>query len=655
MKKYILSLLVFFGTFSLMAQSYQTLNSVSEKVRKQYTMAYNYISMNEIGKGIAELHKIIKKNPDFINPYILLGDTYREEKELDSAAHYFQKALQVAPRHEPKIHYALGQIYLNKKAYDLAAQHLELFLTEGKPSPDFKRKVEKELGDAAFRADYAKNPNPIEAQLINISSNINTPLREYFPSITIASDMLVYTVERPSSQGRGMQEDLYYSVYKNGEWSIGQPIPNVNTPDNNEGAQKISADGKFLVFTVCNRPGDYGSCDLYYSINHKGQWSTPKNIGAPINSSNWESQPSVAPNGEAIYFARGVKGGTTGIDLYVSYKQADGKWGKAEALTEINTPFDDISPCIHPDGQTLYFVSNGYPGFGGFDIYVSRKGEDGKFSKPINLGWGINSEKDEQDISVSLKGDLAYLSSHREGGQGLVDIYTVALPDAVKPLAVTYVELIVKDAKTKKVIQQAEVNILNISTEKTFLMTSTDKAGELLVCLPMGKDYAAQIKKEGYLFHSEQFALNANYASDKPLKLEIFLQPISETLLVNSNNNQQAPKAIILKNIFFDTNSAKLKNSSQQELQQLKVLLIEQPNMRIQINGHTDSEGDDTSNLVLSQNRAQAVKDYLIKEGIEAGRLEAKGFGESMPIDSNDTAQGRSNNRRTEFVILSNK
>lgn len=653
MIKYILAFCAFCSFSFVQAQDFITIKTAPEKLKRQYAEAYQYIEGQDWLKGIAQLQQLIKKNPTFVNPYIIIGDTYRQLKKMDSAVVYLNKALEIAPDYEPRIHYALGQIHLDNKAYDLSAKHLEKYSTTSNISPETKKKVLRDLENAKFRAVHMPADGKTNVKLNNLGNGVNTSMREYFPSITINSDMLVYTVERPVNNSNSMQEDLYYSMFKDGKWTQGQPIPNINTLDN-EGAQKISADGKFLVFTVCNRKGDYGSCDIYYSINNKGKWSTPQNIGAPISSGAWDSQPSVAPNGDAIYFTRGSKSGTTGKDLFVSYKQPDGSWGKPVELIEINSAFDEVSPCIHPDGQTLYFASNGHGGFGSFDLFMSKKGEDGKFSKPINLGYGINTEANEQDIAVSLKGDLAFITSERPEGMGLLDIYSVEMPAIGKPSAVTYTEFIIKDAQSKRVIPNVNINVLNIDTEKSFLSTTTDASGELLICLPMGKDYAVQINKEGYLFHSEQFALNADYASDKPLKLEIFLQPLSNTLVTTTKEGEK-PKAIILKNIFFDSNSAKLKSSSQQELQQLKALLLAQPNMIIQINGHTDADGDDNSNLILSENRALSVKDYLIKEGIDAKRLSAKGYGETQPIDSNDTAQGRANNRRTEFVILSNK
>ena len=433
-------------------------------------------------------------------------------------------------------------------------------------------------------------------------------------------------------------------------------MPNVNTVEN-EGAQAISADGKLLVFTACNRRGDFGSCDLYYSRRlSKDEWSVPKNIGQPINSAAWESQPSVAANGDAIYFARGAQGSGQ-KDLFVSYLQPDGKWGAPVALTEINTPFDETAPCIHPDGKTLYFSSNGYAGMGSFDLYMSRKGADGKFSTPVNLGYPINTDKAEESIVVSLKGDNAFVSSDRDGSFGLLDIYGFELPPAVRPLPVTYTQIVVRDAATKKAINNAQLNILNLTTEKAFFAARTDREGEVLACLPLGEDYSVNIQKAGYLFHSEQFELKAEYASDKPYLLTIYLQtiPSAENTVVVKNDTTPLRKPIILKNVFFSTNSAELKPISKNELDQLKKMLEENPKMRIQLNGHTDSEGDEAKNQLLSENRAKAVSKYLSDNGIAASRLKAKGYGESQPIDSNETPQGRANNRRTEFVVLSNE
>jgi outer membrane protein OmpA-like peptidoglycan-associated protein/tetratricopeptide (TPR) repeat protein len=646
-------LLLICAALTAAAQKYITIKDAPEKLKKSYNDAYQYINVQQYERGIKEMQKILKKTPDFINPYLVIADSYRQIGDLENAISYLNQAVAVAPDYEIRVYMLLGQLQMEHRKFDDARLNLQKFLNYDGLKIEQKERAQRFMADVDFRQKAFASPVPFEPK--NLGQGVNSSQREYFPSITVAEDILVYTVQVGKNDSY-QQEDLYYSVKIDGVWGKGQPVPNVNTAEN-EGAQAISADGKLLVFTACNRRADFGSCDLYYSRRlSKDEWSVPKNIGQPINSAAWESQPSVAPNGDAIYFARGVQG-TGQKDLFVSYLQPDGKWGAPVALTEINTPFDETAPCIHPDGKTLYFASNGYAGMGNFDLYMSRKGADGKFSTPVNLGYPINTEKAEESIIVSLKGDNAFVSSDRDGGFGLLDIYGFELPPAVRPLPVTYTQIVVRDAATKKTIHNAQLNILNLTTEKAFFAARSDRDGELLVCLPLGEDYSVNIQKAGYLFHSEQFELKAEYASDKPYLLTIYLQtiPSTENTVVVKNDTTPLRKPIILKNVFFATSSAELKPISKNELDQLKKMLDENPKMRIQLNGHTDSDGDEAKNQLLSENRAKAVSKYLSDNGIVASRLQAKGYGETQPIDSNETPQGRANNRRTEFVVLSNE
>jgi outer membrane protein OmpA-like peptidoglycan-associated protein/tetratricopeptide (TPR) repeat protein len=653
MRVFFLFLLLTCVALTAGAQKYITIKDAPDKLKKSYNDAYQYVNAQQYERGIKEMQKIIKKNPDFINPYLVVADSYRQIGDLENAIAYLNQAVAVAPDYEVRVYMLLGQLQMEHRKFDEARGNLKKFLNYDGLKIEQKERALRFMADVDFRQQAFASPVPFEPK--NLGQGVNSSQREYFPSVTVAEDILVYTVQ-VGKQGSYQQEDLYYSVKIDGVWGKGQPVPNVNTVEN-EGAQAISADGKLLVFTACNRRGDFGSCDLYYSRRlGKDEWSVPKNIGQPINSAAWESQPSVAANGDAIYFARGAQGSGQ-KDLFVSYLQPDGKWGAPVALTEINTPFDETAPCIHPDGKTLYFASNGYAGMGSFDLYMSRKGADGKFSTPVNLGYPINTDKAEESIVVSLKGDNAFISSDRDGSFGLLDIYGFELPLAVRPLPVTYTQIVVREAVTKKIINNAQLNILNLTTEKAFFAARTDREGEVLVCLPLGEDYSVNIQKAGYLFHSEQFELKAEYASDKPYLLTIYLQtiPSAENTVVVKNDTTPLRKPVILKNVFFSTNSAELKPISKNELDQLKKMLEENPKMRIQLNGHTDSEGDEAKNQLLSESRAKAVSKYLSDNGIAASRLQAKGFGESQPIDSNETPQGRANNRRTEFLVLSNE
>ena len=362
-----------------------------------------------------------------------------------------------------------------------------------------------------------------------------------------------------------------------------------------------------------------------------------------------------------IYFTRGRSyQENDSKDIYVSQRLENGDWSQPKKLSAaVNTDDGDQNPFIHPDGQTLYFMSKGHPGMGGYDLFVTRKDENGAWQTPQNLGYPINTPSNEGALTISLDGKTAYFARDQsqlvageasafdvaKPGNG-TDIFSFELHPDVRPQPVTYVKAKVRDANTQRDLI-AEVDFVDLKTGKTHTKSLTDEAGEFLVVLPMGKDYALNVAKQKYLFHSENFALAESNSLTEPYLLNIDLIPIEEKS--NSETPIAKAKPVILKNVFFATGSAELLDASLLELNRLKDLLVENPNLNIQINGHTDNVGSDNDNQTLSTNRAKAVYDFLIKNGITANRLRYKGFGESQPIATNDTEEGRQSNRRTEF------
>ncbi len=636
---------------NLSAQDYHTRKTAPAKALKHYKKAQQYTYAKDYTKAVKFFEKAIKVTPNFIDAHLLLADSYAVLGNRDKAAAGFEKVVRFDPDYRPKIYYAWGVLERQHKNYDAAADQFERFLTYPQKSDELKQKVETLIKDSRFAAVATKNPVPFDP--INMGENINSDLMEYSPSITVDGQTIIYTVRM-----RG-QEDFYVAEKENGEWKarkeLGEPI---NTMDN-EGAQSLSADGRFLVYTACNREGDFGSCDLYFSELSDGTWTAPTNIGAPINGSDWESQPSISANADELYFTSSRGGGKGKKDIWMSRRNVDGTWSEPESLGEnVNTSGTDVSPFIHPDGRTLYFVSDGHPGMGKSDIYLSRRQADGTWGKAENLGYPINTEEKEFSLIVSTDGKTAYFASDRENGLGKTDLYQFDLHADARPTPVTYAKATVFDAETKQPIR-ANVQLIDLGKDNTHTESVTDEKGEFLVVLPSGADFSLNVNKQGYLFHSENFALKEKNTLDEPFLLEIYLQKIKETPVVTTPqpNNPTTPalvesKPVILKNVFFETASANLKPESQNELNRLKNLLNENPNIRIQINGHTDNIGSESDNLTLSENRAKAVFNYLVKTGISQTRLSTRGYGETQAIDTNDTPEGRANNRRTEFVIV---
>jgi outer membrane protein OmpA-like peptidoglycan-associated protein len=382
----------------------------------------------------------------------------------------------------------------------------------------------------------------------------------------------------------------------------------------------------------------YGSCDIYYSKKTNGQWSVPQGIGKPINTANWEAQPSFSSDGRAMYFSSNRPGGYGGRDIWVSYLDENMKFSEPINLgPNINTKFDDQCPFIHADNQTLYFTSNGWPGMGNADIFISRK-TDSSWTKAKNIGFPINTNSDDNGMTVSYDGKTAFISSNRDGGYGGLDLYSFDLPENVQPLKITYIKATVKDANTKKLLN-VNYTIIDLETKKLLTVGYTTD-GRFFATVELGKNTAFQVQKEGYLFYSQNINLKENTSQAKPYELEILLMPIS----VNSK--------ITLNNVFFDFDKSNLKPESFVELDKLVELLQKNPTVKIEISGYTDDKGDEKYNQVLSQKRAESVMDYLIQKGIDKIRLTAKGYGETQPIAPNDTEENKAKNRRTELKVL---
>ncbi len=472
---------------------------------------------------------------------------------------------------------------------------------------------------------------------------------EYFPCLTADGEMLVFTrnVMPPNPIGQ-RNEDFYTSRKADSVWQKAQPLSGVNT-GLNEGAQAISPDGSWLVFTACNRDdeGAQGNCDLYWSQLKSSGWTTPKPFSSSINSSAWDAQPTIGADNKTIIFTSSRPGTLGKLDLWETNRQPDGKWSKPQNLGPgINTEGDEHMPYLHPDGQTLYFSSAVLPGMGGNDLFVARRQPDGSWGNPQNLGYPINTKGEEGMLVVSLDGATAYFASNRKGGKGGIDIYQFELPAHARPQPVTYARAKVKDAVSGKPLV-AKVDFTDLKTGLSYVSAYTKSDGSFLVCLPAGKDYALNVSREKYLFYSENFNLTEIATFEKPFLLNIELQPIGD----ESAAAAAGSKPIALRNVFFETGSAALRPESFAELDRLAALLTEMQTLKIQINGHTDNVGDDVSNQKLSEARAKSVYEYLVAKNIAAERLKFKGYGESQPVESNDTAEGRGRNRRTEFVV----
>lgn len=631
------------ATGVLSAQTnFTTVKTTSEKALRAFQEGRTAMQQNDVAGAIRYYKKALDADGQFVDAWIYLGGAYREGGSLKEAEEAFEKAAQLSPSYEMRVYDVLAMIESDLEKYTEAATHLEYYLQSEAGNPRERPNVERRLRNAKFAAEAIKHPVPFNPEPIR--GEVNTVADEYFPVITADGQTLIFT------RNEYDDENFYQCKRLPGDtetWGKPEPLEGVNTTKN-EGAEAISPDGSWIVFTACDRRGDgsQGSCDLYWSQKKPEGWSKPVPFSNVINSPSWDSQPTISADGKTIIFSSNRPGSLGNQDLWETTRHAGGKWSEPVNLgNKINTTESDCFPFLHPDGQTLYFTSNGHPGMGGDDIFVSRKQADGTWNTPVNLGFPINTKENEGNMVTSLDGRTAYFSTQRPGGAGGVDIFRFELPEGLRPRTVTYARANVADAATGYPIV-ARVEFTDLVSGQNYVTSNTKKDGTFLVCLPAGHSYALNVSRKGYLFHSEHFELDSSATFLQPFNLNIELQPLPD-----STDTAPVSRPVTLNNVFFNTGSAELLPASTTELNALADLLQENKSLRIQLNGHTDNVGDDNSNLSLSERRAQSVSNYLQKKGIDAARLRAKGFGETKPLATNETPEGRARNRRTEFEV----
>lgn len=624
----------------------QPSGNIPEKASKIYAKALS-VQDNDLDRAVAFLQEATRIAPGYRDAWAKLGDLLGSKGDFGGALASYEKALEIDPVSRQLVWFSAAAAAMHVGRYEDAAEKLQAFLALQPKNERQRASAEQLLRRAIFSASAVRNPVPFSPD--RLGPAINSPVPEYLPSLSADGRTLVFTRVVDN------QEDFFvaYREDTGAPWQPAQPLSDLNTPLN-EGAHCLSADGSTLVFTACNRPDGKGSCDLYISVFGRGQWTPPQNLGTPVNSEGYETQPSISADGRVLIFTARRPGGFGNNDLWQSEKDSNGVWGKPHNLGPvINTPEDEQAPFLHPDGQTLYFMSKGHPGMGGFDLFVTRINIQGDWTPPKNLGFPINSSRNEGALIVGADGKTAYFARDQEeksqSAVPLTDIWTFVLYPEARPTPVTYARGRVLDAITRQPLK-AVVQVAALGSPAPASRLITHEDGSFLVCLPIGTDYSFGVQHPGYLFFSDFFALREMREASDPYVLEILLQPIPEP--ADTAPVETAP--VVLRNVFFASGSATIQPTSFPELQRLLQLLQDNPRMHIQINGHTDDVGTAADNLLLSERRAEAVFRFLVEKGVSAQRLQYAGFGESRPLFPNDLPENRDRNRRTEFVVRSN-
>lgn len=634
--KYLLSFLLVSVLTTATAQNNRKSKLFAAKAVELFEKAAILLRDGEPKKAIPLLQQSLQLDSSFLEANLTLAGAYGEIKDYQRATAQYENAFKQDNKNTSFYYlpYSINLAGLGK--YEAALQALEVFASTPNLSERSKKSLAYRKATYEFAINYAKaHPNQqYFFNPMNLGDSVNTARSEYLPCVTIEDSLIVFT-----RLVDGMREDFIESrISGNNQYTKWKTIPGSLNEEPKKGAITLSPDGEWMIFAADFSGRGLGSFDLYITYWTNEGWSEPVNLGDKINTEFWETTPSLSPDKRTLYFTSNRPGGIGGSDLYVSYMQPNGKWGAAENMGPVlNSAGDEMAPFIHADNQTLYFTSSGHPGYGGADLFISRKQAGGIWSKPENLGYPINTIENDGSLAVAADGKTAYYSSNRSDSRGGLDLYTFELREDIRPYKTLYVKGNVYDAKTKQPVP-ASVELIDNSINQPLMKIQTDGSGAYFITLPIGKDYTFSVNRKGYLYYTEQYSLSGK-AADSTYQKDIALQPVT----LNST--------FVFNNIQFATASYQLLPISLVELDRLLLVMQENPTLKIQISGHTDNVGKPDDNLKLSENRAKSVADYLISKGVAAGRLSWKGFGATQPIADNTTESGRAKNRRTAFTI----
>ncbi|MDY0201319.1 MAG: OmpA family protein [Tenuifilaceae bacterium] len=616
------------------------LSTKKKKAAKLYEISMKAYDRYAFAEAEQALIKAIDIDANFIEAHIFLSQVYQTVNRTEKAIFYAERAIAINPNVFPMLYFSLGTLYLELPNYEKAQQYLVKFTQYKNIRKNILNLAQLYINNCKFAINALNNPVPFAP--VNLGPNVNSNLDEYWPSLSAAENTLVITVKRPidppEENGRQLFQEDFYITYtdETGEWQpvedIGHPI---NTPQFNEGAQSLTADGQKMYFTICR-----GLCNLYYSErDEQGNWqrpiSLPKNINLPYSS---EKQPSISPNGKTLYFVSNRTDGLGNFDIWRTHKLDDKQWSDPENLGDsINTIYNEQSPFIHFDNRTLYFSSNGRAGMGKLDIFMSQMVDDTTWTTPKNLGYPINTHQDEDGLIVNAKGTMAYYSSAVDTAMGR-DIYKFEIPQDIRPTPTSYISGTITDARTGWPIM-ANFSLVDIANDSIIMESQASKNGSFLLTIPTNRSYALFASAPEYLYHSEHFDLSGIFSANEPYRKDIELTRI------------RIGSTMVMRNIFFDTDSYQLRGESESELNKLTELLNLNPTLKIEVGGHTDIVGSESYNFTLSENRANSVAQFLVNKGVNSSRITWKGYGLTKPIGNNATEDGRAENRRTEIRI----
>lgn len=654
---------------------------------------YNSVPVPEYKAALPFYEKAYSFNPNNAELNYKIGMCYINTNFRTRSLPYFEKALKLRPTVHPELKYYLGYSYHLHKKWDDAIKYYNEYASQ---NANVKGSNIELLKAATKKITECKSGKKLEATPVrvfidNMGTNINTEYPEYCMIMNADGSEIYFTSRRNTTTGGGIDdinggyfEDIFYATKEGDGWS---KATNIGSPINTKGHDAtvaLSPDGsKMLVYI-----DDKGDGNIYESVKKGDVWSKPKKMDDVICSPYHESSAWYSNDGKRLYFisSRPLPGSKDKMEkdkdiYYVTWNADKKKWDNLVRLPDnINTPYDEDGLFIHPDGKTIYFSSKGHNSIGGYDVFFTELSPDGTFSDPINIGMPINTPDDDAFFVLTASGRYGYMTSFRDDGHGEKDLYKITfLGEEKQPLLnsedilLAGLDMVISEKNVEPIIsnRRGELALLkgtvyddktkkplhgyieltdNTTGESLAEFESDPVTGRFLLSLPAGKNYGIAVKSDGYLFHSENFDIPKG-ADYQEYNKEIYMKKI------------EIGEVIVLRNIFYDLAKYSLRPESKTELNRLIKLLNDNPTLKIQISGHTDSRGSDESNKELSRNRAKEVVDYLVKAGISESRLKYEGYGEEQLIHSDaaiaklktakEKEAAHQENRRTEFKILS--
>lgn len=606
------------------------LSGQTKQALQNYENGLRALDNQDIATAIQLFTTAAAKDSQYLDPLIALFQVQFEQKNYSKAIQHFERIQQIDTTAALPfiVKQAIAMVSLGN--YPAAKALLDPYIQNNRLPNYLKEKGNAVYANCVFALSQRIAP---EISINNMGDRINSAASEYFPTVSIQDSVFLFMRRLNLSR-----EDFYVSSINANGYTQAVPLSDTLNFAAKKGSMSLSADLQTLYYAADYAEQGYGRYDIYQVQRKPWGWSKPKNLGQQINSDYWDSAPSIAPDGNSLYFASNRPDGFGGIDIYVAYKNEKGYWEEAINLgPTINTKGDDQTPFIHADNQSLYFSSNGRPGFGGSDLYVARKKIDGSWTNPVNLGYPINTFDNEGSIAVASNGSTAYIASDRADSRGELDIYKITLAENTRAHKTWYIKGQVVDAKTNKTLTAA-LQIVDPKSGYPIMEIQTDSMGQFLLALPYFDSLGLKINSKGYDYLSRILPIDTvKNMAGKTFNFAVL--PIEKTFTKTFSQ------------VYFETNSATLKAISSVELDALAQYLKTTINARILIEGHTDNTGTTTQNNVLSLQRADAIGNYLKQKGIASQRIQTKGLGASRPIADNNTISGRANNRRTSFTI----